>query len=328
MNSPALIYALRWLIRDTFRQAVAGKVFWILLILSAMAIVFCLGVSVEGGLRFEEGELVTPSGEPHTASGQPPGKLHLLFGAMKIDFYRGPAQEVHLIQVVLATWVAGTVGLLLTLVWTAGFLPDSLQPASASVLLAKPVPRWVFLLGKYLGVVLFMALQTFIFFFGTWVALGLKTDVWEVGYLAGIPLLTLQFAGLFAFSVLLAVLTRNTVACVLGVVLFWAICTGVNYARHAAMALPELSNGAEMSGGSLFLINLGYWVLPKPADMLILLEDALGAASMKTTLSSLPEFAAVQRLGAFDPLLSMASIFLFVALMLALAGYQLRKVDY
>ena len=40
------------------------------------------------------------------------------------------------------------------LVWTAGFLPDFLQPSAASVLFAKPVPRWTVLLGKYAGVVI------------------------------------------------------------------------------------------------------------------------------------------------------------------------------
>lgn len=328
MNSPALLYVLRWLVRDTFRQAIAGKVFWILLGLSGLAIIFCLGVSVESGVRYDGKEPLTRSGKELTGPNPEPGALSLLFGAIRVPVARGEENEVHLIQVVLGTWVAGTIGLLLTLVWTAGFLPDALQPASASVLLAKPVSRWVYLLGKYLGVVLFVALQTFLFFFGTWVALGLKTNVWEPGYLAGIPLLTLQFAGLYAFSVLLAVATRNTVACVLGVLLFWAICTALNYGRHAAMALPELEPNAQVPAFTLALLNLAYWILPKPADMLLLLEDALGAARMKTTLSALPEFEAVRRLGAFDPLMAMASTLIFVALMLALAGYQLSKTDY
>src|SRR5580704_8787430 len=43
-------------------------------------------------------------------------------------------------------------GLLLALLWTAGFLPTFLEPAHASILLAKPTPRWQLLVGKFVGV--------------------------------------------------------------------------------------------------------------------------------------------------------------------------------
>ncbi|MFO0970470.1 MAG: hypothetical protein U0793_33410 [Gemmataceae bacterium] len=328
MDSPALLYALRWLVRDTFRQAIAGKVFWILLAVSALAIVFCLGVSVEAGVEREYDFLYTKSGKDLTGPNPEPGTLRLLFGAIRVQIARGEVEEVHLIQVILATWVAGTIGLLLTLVWTAGFLPDSLQPANAAVLLAKPLPRWAFLVGKYLGVLLFVALQSAVFFFGTWLALGIKTNVWHASYLAGIPLLVCQFAGLYAFSVLLAVTTRSTVACVLGVLLFWALCLGLNYGRHAAVAMPILEPTAHLPGFSTFLLNFSYSVLPKPADMLLLLEEGVGASKVKATLSSLSEFRVVREIGQFDPSLAIASTVVFVCLMLALSAYQLSKTDY
>ena len=34
MDAPAVLYALRWLIHDTFRQTLSSRVFWILLGLS------------------------------------------------------------------------------------------------------------------------------------------------------------------------------------------------------------------------------------------------------------------------------------------------------
>ena len=36
MDAPAVIYALRWLIHDTFRQTLTSRVFWILIGLSAL----------------------------------------------------------------------------------------------------------------------------------------------------------------------------------------------------------------------------------------------------------------------------------------------------
>ena len=63
-------------------------------------------------------------------------------------------------ELILAGGIAGTFGLLLTLVWTAGFVPTFLDPSAASVLLAKPSPRWQLLLGKYFGVLAFVGFQS------------------------------------------------------------------------------------------------------------------------------------------------------------------------
>lgn len=331
MNSSAFLYALRWLIRDTFRQALAGKVFWIMLAISGLCILFCLGVSIEGGesLRPEGDFLYSKSGQPLTGPNPEAGKMNLLFGMFRVQLHRDGEAEVHMLQVFLSSWVAGVAGLLLTLMWTAGFLPDFLQPSSAAVLLAKPAPRWVFLVGKYLGVVTFVAFQAAVFFAGTWIALGLRTGHWLPGYLAGCPLLVLHFAVLFSFSALVAVCTRSAVSCILSVLLFFAICFGMNYGRHAVVALPTLMPGAPaLSPVSSTLVELGYWLLPKPADFIMILEDAQNAAKEKATLGSLPEFAIVREQGELDPVASLLSSFVFSVVMLAVAGVQLAKTEY
>ena len=138
----------------------------------------------------------------------------------------------------LAAGVADTLGLLLTLIWTAGFLPGFLAPQAVAVLLAKPVPRWTLLAGKYIGVLAFVLAQAAYFVGGTWLALGLRTGVWDPTYLLSIPLLLLQFAVFFSFSLLLAVCSRSTVVCVSGSIAFWAVCWAINFGRHAVMASP------------------------------------------------------------------------------------------
>ena len=55
--------------------------------------------------------------------------------------------------------MADTLGLMLTLIWTAGFLPSFLEGRNICVLLAKPAPRWVLLVGKYVGVLAFVLFQ-------------------------------------------------------------------------------------------------------------------------------------------------------------------------
>ena len=49
MNLSESIYVLRWLIRDTFRQSLASRIFWLMLAISAVCILFCFSVSIEGG---------------------------------------------------------------------------------------------------------------------------------------------------------------------------------------------------------------------------------------------------------------------------------------
>ena len=331
MSSSSIIYALRWLVRDTFRQAMAGMVFWIMLALTGLCVLFCLSLSIENGesLKPDGTYLTSRDGDLLTGPNPDPGTLNLLFGAFSVPLHRDGEAEVHLIQVVLGTWVAGTFGLVFTLVWTAGFLPDFLQTTSASVLLAKPLPRWVYLTGKFCGVVCFVAFQGGVFFLTTWIALGLRTNIWMANYLVGFPILVFQFAVLYSFSVALAVATRSTVACVLGIVLFWGMCMGLNYGRHAAAALPTLSPaGQHLTGLSTGLIDLGYWALPKPADTLMILEDSLNADKQMATLSSLPEFATVRSEGHFDPVLILFTSLLFCVGMLTLSGQQLGKVDY
>ena len=142
---------------------------------------------------------------------------------------------------ILAAGVADTLGLLLTLVWTAGFLPSFLDSRAISVLLAKPISRETLLLGKYLGVLAFVFVQAAFFVGGTWLALAVRTGVWDAVYLPAVPLLLLHFAIFFSFSLLLAVCTRSTVVCVFGSIAFWGICWAINFGRHAVTAASELT---------------------------------------------------------------------------------------
>ena len=326
MSSPEVIYACRWLIRDTFRQSMANYVFWVMLAASAVVIFFCLSVSIENGgpLRHPD-DVGYDIGHPKLERPVLPAKGHitLAFGAWSIELPREGPGAVRLILMLLAEWVAGAGGILLALVWTAGFIPEFLQPANATVLLSKPVPRWVLLTGKYLGVLAFAGFQVTVFIVGTWLAFGLRTGVWEDRYLLGIPLLLLQFAAVYSFSVLLAVWTRSTLACVFGSVAFWFLSWGMNYGRHCFLALQSVMPPVH----SIFrgLIEAGYWILPKPVDLGMMLDNALGAGD---SFFSVAELQKVQKMGEFDWQLSLATSLLFAVVMIVVAARQLAATDY
>ena len=60
------------------------------------------------------------------------------------------------------------------------------------------MPRWSLLAGKFLGVLVFVAAQNALFVGGTWLALGVRTSVWDPTYFLCIPMLLLHFAVFFS----------------------------------------------------------------------------------------------------------------------------------
>lgn len=337
MSGGDRLRVVAWLVRDTFRQSLESRVFWLMLGISALAILTCLSVGVQGAASLHRPD-ERPDFLPRTATGTDrakaprdgvdiaSGTLTLAFGAFQVPLHRDARDAVHFIQLVLAAGAADTAGLLLALVWTAGFLPAFLAPGAVTVLLAKPVPRGLLLLGKVLGVVLFVAFQGALFFLGTWGALGLRTGVWDPSYLWGLPLLIVQFAVFYGASALIAANRRRTVACLLGALLVWFLCWGMNYGRHAVVALPELNREiAPVSPWLRGAVELGYWVLPKPADLSLILQHAIDADRQ---FAAVPEFETVVRLRRFHPVLSVASSLAAACLLLLAAARRFEATDY
>jgi ABC-type transport system involved in multi-copper enzyme maturation permease subunit len=329
MNSPAALYIVRWLARDTFRQARASSLFWLMLGASAVFIMACLSVGVAGPRTFRHpGELTEflprqsgfdPEKIEKSGVDVVSGQLSLGFGLFRVELGRDAEDAVRFLQLLLAGGVADTAGILLALLWTAGFVPAFLDPSSASVLLAKPAPRALLLAGKFVGVLAFVAFQASVFIVGTWAALGLRTGVWHPLYLVCIPVLLLHFAVFFSFSALLGVLTRSPLLSMLGSLAFWFTCWGVNFSHLAALAHP-----AAEAGSWHRLVAAGYWVLPKPADLNYLLQEMVQSASY---FARVPVLAAL-RPAAVSPAATLATSLLFIAAVLALAGRRLRLTDY
>ena len=129
----------------------------------------------------------------------------------------------------MASGIAGTFGLLLTLVWTAGFVPTFLEPRRGVGPARQAGPTLAVAARQVLRRLDVRRVPAGPLRRSTWLALGVRTKVWDLTYWWCIPLLLLQFAIFYSFSVLLAVLTRSTVACVFGCALFWLLAWGINY---------------------------------------------------------------------------------------------------
>jgi hypothetical protein len=274
---------LRRLVADTFRQSLWTGVFWLMLGVTGLVTLFCL---VAGFTRLGAGE--------------------------------GHVREL---QFALAGWGANVAGPILALVFTAGFLPSFTDPSAALILLAKPVPRWLMFVGRFVGVLTFFTVQATIFVVATWTALGVSTGAWPAAYLASLPVLLVNFVAFYSFSALLAVTTRNAVACVIGSMLFWLLCVMMNVGRHGLVAYDL----EEFSAVSRVLSEAAYWVLPKPVDMLAVLHDTL---SPEPLAARMEDFGKVQEKGAFHPVLSVIASLLFPIGLVAMSAYELEHIDY
>ncbi len=354
------------LIVDTYRQARASAVLWIMLTVTMIGFLLCLSVSVEGfltlGPKEEANEFLPPGVDPFKAPqdllsdnlaflGGPgsmfaalgqnylrdlsfrkeatrtgvikaEGKLYLGFGMIEVTRSRQASDAVRFLEVLLASTMCGMIGMVLAIIWTAGFLPTFLEPSAAAVLLVKPVPRWQLIIGKYLGVVIFVGIQVFLFVLLTWLALGWRTGVWDLNYLTTIPVMTLQFAIFYSFSVMLAVVTRNTVACAFGTLLFFAMCIVMNTARHS-LVLHTGEPGYLTSMPAM--VEAGYWFLPKPVDLVILLSSSMDASNY---FQQIFEYHALQERGAFQPLWSLAASCLFMIASVWIGAVQFNEIDY
>src|SRR5262249_46730662 len=138
MTLPAALFAVRWLVRDTLRQARASGITAAMLLVTAVCTLLCLSMGIQGeptplplgpGERREfypkqEAEKLPP--QERQSVEVPTGELTLLFGAFRVPLFRTRVEAVRLVQALLAGGVADTAGVLLALVWTAGFLPGFL----------------------------------------------------------------------------------------------------------------------------------------------------------------------------------------------------------
>ena len=365
---PSLFVSHWELVRDTFRQAHASGISWMMLTLTAVCVLFCASVDIAGDVNLHGGDeppmflpppnprvvlasIVTPLASTHpfeaaalTAACRKTwfestpefaradgvdvlaGRMTLGFGVISLAVARERSDSVRFLELILSAGAAGAFGVLLALIWTAGFVPTFLEPSAAAVLLAKPVPRWQLLVAKYLGVVAFVGCWIVLFVASTWFTLGLRTGVWDVAYWRCVPLLLLQFAVFYSFSILLAVVTRSTVACVFGSFLFWLLAWGINYARVMVLGLGETHPVHPVPAVTSMLTESAYWIAPKPIDASLMLFDAMDAGQH----FEVPEvFRILQASHAFSPALSVLSTVLIAALLLAVAlAHELNSKDY
>ncbi|MGL5094134.1 MAG: ABC transporter permease subunit, partial [Planctomycetia bacterium] len=258
------------LVLDTFRQASSSGLTAALVVSTLLATAACLSLTAR--------TVTTPPpvGAPVGSPSATHGEIGLAGAGWSMRLGADAAEAERTAPALVAGVAANGAGVLLALAWTAGFLPNFVQPQSVFVLLAKPPRRRGLLVGKVAGAVAVVAAYGGIFIAATWVAFGLRTGRWDAGYLLAIPMLALNFFLFYSMSALVGVFLRSTAASIIGSIFFYAVCVGMNAGQRFASEALSDKPGA-VAAPMLRATEFCYWLLPKPVDLQFLLWQALDA---------------------------------------------------
>jgi len=238
------------LIRDTFREALARKIFWGLFGLSTAMILFFLFLLK---IDIVQGAMATI-----TIFGQSSPRANDLTRLVR-GFYGGIAAYLYVWGMVIAVFAS------------AGLIPSVLEPGRIELLLSKPVSRTHILLGRYVGNVLVISCNVIYLVLGVWLIFGYKTGIWEARFLISIASTIFTFAVLLAVVALIGVLFESA-----------ALATMITVALMIISAiLAQTSTMLKLlsSEWSRNIWRLLYYTLPKVYDLGRMTMDSIADRS-------------------------------------------------
>ncbi len=188
-----------------------------------VVLVFAMVGINERGMKFFIWQMPADfNGVTITSETMSPGLLYrTMFSSLAVPFW--------------LSWVAVILGL----VSTAGMIPDLIQGGTIESVLIRPIVRIRLLLTKFIGVLLFMTLQVFVFSLLTFLVIGIRGQSWAPEVFLAVPIVVMMFSYLFAVCVLLGMITRSTIAALLLTLLVWMVVFLVNTGDGISVSIHE-----------------------------------------------------------------------------------------
>ncbi|MBI2930891.1 MAG: ABC transporter permease [Planctomycetes bacterium] len=254
-------------------------------------------------------------------------QAHFFFGAFSwplgvADQKLSVAQFMLVMQLVLSQYVAGMVGILFGVIFTASFIPTMLQKGCIDVLLARPISRTTLLLSKYAGGLIYGAISGGVLVGGSWLVLSLRSGVWNWGYLASLGTLILFFAVLYSIGALTAVMTRSTIASMIVPVGAWGLGFGVTWVKQTGT--QPLSPFQLPSSISTALEALS-WFLPRASDINVMNQWFMICGSMGPGVEEITSEMGLPEVAWIRILLSSGAL---IVATLGLASFVFSRRDY
>lgn len=192
-------------------------------------------------------------------------EISLFFGVWAGRYPGSLALLLVFTEYLVAEWIGGFFGVILAIIFTAGFVPGMLQKGTLDLLLAKPVRRPLVLLTKYAGGLFYVLIPAAVLIGGCWLAISWRSGHYNFGFLTAIGSLAAIFAVLYSFAVFIGVLTRSTIATILFTIGLWFLCFVLNQAHFALNKSPELGLKAPAAiCRTIEIVRLG---LPRTSEL-------------------------------------------------------------
>jgi len=215
--------------------------------------------------------------------------VELLFGVWDIEmpFMAAGTEGAELLylgifRTAIVGWWLSWIAIILALISCAPIFPEFMEEGSAGVTLSKPVSRGSLFLYKFVGGLMFMAVQVVLFTAIVFVAIRMRLGDWNFSVWWSVPLVLLVFSYLWAVLVVIGIRTRSVIASVLLTLLFWLGCFLFQFAE--AVAYNAAERGIGLMGESLDaeqqekwrgghrIARVPYAILPKTGETIGLLD--------------------------------------------------------
>lgn len=205
------ILAILW---DSYRLLLAKKLFWITLFLSILVglLYFSIALNDKG--------------------------FSVLFGLKKIEaplFSKGSPLGKYVYMKIFTDYLVpywmGVFSLVLALISVCPIFPDFLKKGSIDVAVSKPINRVTLFVVKYIGCLLFVAIQISLFCLICFIAQGIRLGDWNAQIFWAVPLVVLAFSLIFCVAVLVSIRTQSMIFSLLVALLVWGISTAVMWSE-------------------------------------------------------------------------------------------------
>lgn len=250
------------LILDSFRHTRDRKIFWVMLGISVLIAVAMSLISFDrsGVTLFFRWHFDAP------------------------EYRAGTEAQRSLVITILTLQLIGNyigfAGVLLGLVATAGILPDLMRPGAIDVVLAKPLSRAKLFLGKYLGSMSFVLVQSAFFVTLTFLVAGIRWKQWLLPYFWSIPLSVILFSYIYAFVALFGVVFRTTLTPLLLGLLCWFGCFAVQAVSPGIQMISSLTERKAL----VTYADAAQWAVPRTRDVPIIAARLIDPEIAEKTL--------------------------------------------
>ncbi len=217
------------IIKNTFREALAKKIFigyYIFYAIVVLIMLFAVNLdAVEGVMSFADVKETIKSVET--------GFLSLSFSLI----------------------------LFFSLISASSFITSMVDKGTIDMLISKPLSRFQILLAKYIGAILFVG-GSIVFLIGSiWLILSAKSGYWDPAFLFSIISITAAFAVMYSISIFIGLTTQSSIISILvNFFLIFVFCPILS--AREQLIFTFVKNDAVK-----FIFNFFYYVLPKPGEI-------------------------------------------------------------